>query len=453
MKKIKLFLIFTLLMLITSNSYAATPEKIGIGLRFASTAVSTASFKSSGLLVSDDISNKMLSSDKSYTAKPVTIYVSDEDYISISQDGIKKDSSYFPYSTDLKNFKSANIKATFNNKIANAIAIYDSKNNIIFATSDKSNLSFSSADFSPLEIFGKKYRGALKFINNSSSLTVINYLDIEDYLLGVIANEMISSWNIEALKAQAVAARSFAYSNYNKFAKYGFNLTDDTRSQAYGGYNTETKPTTQAVTDTKGIVGYYNKKVAQLIYNASSGGKTEDAKNVWGSAIPYLIAQIDPYSTNDVYSNWKFTMTSSEIEKSLKSRGKNIGSLKSIRIEEVSKSGYVTKMTFIGSDSSLTYTGDSIRAALGYSKLKSAYFTINNSSNSNYDDNTIFGTLDSYVSGYNNTISSNTYTFNGHGYGHGVGMSQYGAKNMADRGYDYKKILAFYYPGVTLGQI
>lgn len=453
MKKIKLFLILTLLIIFTSSTYANTPEKIAIGLKFASTSVSTASFKSSGLIVSNDISNILLSSDKVFTVKPLTIYISDENYMSVSQDGIKKDSSYFAYSSDLKIFKSASTKPVYNNKISNAIAVYDSKNNIIFATSDKSNLSFSSSDFSVIEIFGKKYRGALKFINNSYTLTVINYLDIEDYLLGVIANEMISSWNIEALKAQAVAARSFAYSNYNKFSKYGFNLTADTRSQAYGGYNTETKSTTKAVNETKGIVGYYNGKVAQLIYNASSGGKTEDAKNVWGSTIPYLIAQNDPYSTNDEYSNWKFTMTASEIEQILNNKGKNIGTLKSIKIDEVSASNYVTKITFIGTNSNVTYKGDSIRASLGYSKLKSAYFTINNNSSYNNDNDTIFNTLDSYISGYNSVISSNIYTFSGHGYGHGVGMSQYGAKTMADKGFDYKKILSFYYPGVTLGQI
>jgi len=360
--------------------------------------------------------------------KLADIYVTNEIYQSISQEGIKKDESDFPYSDDLAVFRSASTKAKGGTKISKAIIISDNKGKVIFATSGSGNIFFTSADFSPVSIFGKRYRGGLKFLKNTSSITVVNYLNVEEYLMGVIPNEMSPSWNIEALKAQAVAARSFAYSNYSKFTPYGFNLTPDTRSQVYGGYDTENERSNQAVAQTKGIVGYYNGKIAQLIYNASSGGKTESSTNVWGGNIPYLVAQNDPYSVNNPYQNWTFSMTGTEIENLMRARGKNIGKLVGIRLDEVSPNGYILKITFLGDKSSVTYSKDNIRASLGYSRLKSLYFRVSATYN-------------------------NTYIFTGNGYGHGVGMSQYGAKTMADSGYNYKSILLFYYPNISLGQI
>ena len=308
MKKIKIFITaFVFIILLSNVSNAAMPEKIGIGLRFGSSAVSSADFNTSGLVVSNDVANIMLKSGSNYNVKLADIYVTNEIYQSISQEGIKKDESDFPYSDDLAVFRSASTKAKGGTKISKAIIISDNKGKVIFATSGSGNIFFTSADFSPVSIFGKRYRGGLKFLKNTSSITVVNYLNVEEYLMGVIPNEMSPSWNIEALKAQAVAARSFAYSNYSKFTPYGFNLTPDTRSQVYGGYDTENERSNQAVAQTKGIVGYYNGKIAQLIYNASSGGKTESSTNVWGGNIPYLVAQNDPYSVNNPYQNWKIS--------------------------------------------------------------------------------------------------------------------------------------------------
>lgn len=429
MKKIRIFITaFVFIFLLSNASNAAMPEKIGIGLRFGSSAVSTADFNTSGLVVSNDVANIMLKSGFNYNVKLADIYVANENYQSISQEGIKKDESDFPYSDDLTVFKSASLKAKGGTKISKAVIISDKKGKTIFATSGSGNIFFTSADFSPVEIFGNRYRGGLKFLKNTSSITVVNYLNVEEYLMGVVPNEMSPSWNIEALKAQAVAARSFAYSNYSKFTPYGFNLTPDTRSQMYKGYNSENERSNQAVAQTKGVVGYYNGKIAQLIYNASSGGRTESSANVWGGNIPYLVAQNDPYSVNNPYQNWTFSMTGTEIENLMRARGKNIGKLVGIRLDEVSPSGYILKITFLGDKSNVTYYKDNIRASLGYSKLKSLYFNVSATYN-------------------------NTYIFTGNGYGHGVGMSQYGAKTMADSGYNYKSILLFYYPNISLGQI
>lgn len=431
MKKINFiltsFIIFCMIIISSvDNSYAQMQEKISIGLRGGG-SVASVQFKANGLIISNGETLIRLSSDEIYTAKPIgRIYISDVNYMSISQEGILNDSKDFVYSDNLKEYKSASLTKKYPVVIDNAIGIYDTQNNLIFATSSKSSISFSSSDFEPVEVFGKKYRGGLKFINKGNALVTANYIDVEEYLLGVVPKEMSPSWSIEALKAQAVAARSFAYSNYNKYIYSGFNLTDDTRSQAYGGFSAEHPNTTKAVYDTKGIIGYYNGKVAQLIYTASSGGKTESSKNIWMSDIPYLRAQDDPHSIGNPYDNWTFTITPTEIENTLRGNGKNIGNLKSINIDEITSSGYVIKISFIGTSSTATYSKDSIRAIFGNTKIKSLKFKISSNGTS--------------------------YTFTGSGYGHGIGMSQYGAKSMAEKGNNYRQIIGFYYPGVTLNQ-
>ena len=194
MKKIKIFITaFVFIILLSNVSNAAMPEKIGIGLRFGSSAVSSADFNTSGLVVSNDVANIMLKSGSNYNVKLADIYVTNEIYQSISQEGIKKDESDFPYSDDLAVFRSASTKAKGGTKISKAIIISDNKGKVIFATSGSGNIFFTSADFSPVSIFGKRYRGGLKFLKNTSSITVVNYLNVEEYLMGVIPNEMSPS--------------------------------------------------------------------------------------------------------------------------------------------------------------------------------------------------------------------------------------------------------------------
>lgn len=458
MKKIlNLFLAVLMIFSISAvkNIYAQNNKNIDIGLKFADTAVSEAGFKVSGLALNDGLTSKYVNSQISFTVRPVAeIYVDDvsySDYTSVSlTDGD------FVFVKDLSGYYKASLKNKYKNKLQNAVAVYDSSNNIIFALDGKSDLTMGSSDFSPFEIFKKKYRGNIKLINNSGKLTVINTVGMEDYLYGVLPSEIYSKWNMEALKAQAVAARSFAYSNYNKFAKYGFNLTDDARSQMYKGYNNENQNTSRAVDETKGIVGMYGGKVAELIYNASSGGYTVSAKDVWGSDVPYLISKEDPFSRNNEHSNWSFIMNKAEIEKILKNSNKDIGSLNNITIDETTKGGHVLKLTFHGTKGEAVYTKDAVRWALGSGKLKGLLFKVSGSADEKNISSGSFVLLGKYIDERlvenkgKNTQTESSYIFLGSGYGHGVGMSQYGAQQMAKEGYKFDKILEFYYPGISL---
>ncbi len=135
---------------------------------------------------------------------------------------------------------------------------------------------------------GKWYRGHMIVLNKSGTLTVINEVDIEDYIKGVLPSEMPSGWQEEALKAQAIAARSYAMANLGKRASMGFDLKDNTEDQAYGGASAETAKTNAIVDNTKGIVITYNMKVITAFYSASAGGQSVGSGEVWGTNLPYL---------------------------------------------------------------------------------------------------------------------------------------------------------------------
>lgn len=133
---------------------------------------------------------------------------------------------------------------------------------------------------------GKWYHGKLLIKINNGKLVVINDIDLEDYLKGVVPSEMSPSWEFEALKAQAIAARSFALANLGKQAKHGYDLKDNTEDQAYGGASVETNKTNRAVDETVGLVLTYDMKIISAYYSASAGGMTNT--NAWGGSVPYL---------------------------------------------------------------------------------------------------------------------------------------------------------------------
>ena len=139
-------------------------------------------------------------------------------------------------------------------------------------------------------VFAKKkwYRGNLLVLNMGSGLNVINDVELESYLMGVVPSEMPSGWNLEAHKAQAIAARSYALANTGKRARQGYDLKDTPEDQAYGGASSETRKTNAAVMQTKGQVLVYGNKIIPAYYHSSSGGYTVNAGSVWFKDLPYI---------------------------------------------------------------------------------------------------------------------------------------------------------------------
>ena len=270
---------------------------------------------------------------------------------------------------------------------------------------------------------------------------VVEAVPFEDYVKGVVSGEMPSSFEEEALKAQAVAARTYSLSKIIRSGDGGFPaahptaaLCDSTHCQVYRSptdlaqiksaewMSAGWPKIVSAVDDTKGQVMYYDGKLAeQALFHSSSGGKTENSEDVFASAVPYLRSVDSPYEEEASHRDEQTSMSVSAFVQKVKRAypSKAFGSVDSGSIRILSRtSGGRVEALQIGGDS---LSGRNIRDCLG---LASANFTVD--------------------------VAGDQVTFTTNGYGHGVGMSQYGANGMAKEGYDYKEILAHYYSGVVI---
>lgn len=274
----------------------------------------------------------------------------------------------------------------------------------------------------------RKYKGSFTFKASTDKILPINIIDMDNYLKGVVGYEMSDYFPIEALKAQAVAARNFALSNIGAESQKGYDFDDTTLYQVYNGYDETLKNTIRAVNETSGIVLIYDDKLVETLYSASHGGYTEDAINVWGNAAPYLKSKQDNFD-NESWPKGNITFTNGQIETILKTKGyiSATDTFLNLDLSSITKyvSGRVSNINIVYSDISGTkkiksITKDKTRTFLG---LPSNMYNV---------------TYDS---------ASGVYTFSGKGYGHGLGMSQIGAKNRAAAGQSFEEILKFYYDG------
>ena len=226
---------------------------------------------------------------------------------------------------------------------------------------------FTFAAAQPLTVDGRAYRGRLTVSTDGKLLTVVDVVGLEPYLKGVVPAEMPSKWPPEALKAQAVAARSYALANLAKAKP--FDLYGDTRDQVYGGLAAESPQASAAVDATKGQVVLYAGKVANTLFFSTSGGRTVSALESIGVPVPYLVSVDDPYDVLSPYHDWGPQLVdAAQVAKQLKLSG----SLADVRTID-GPSGHVKSVTFVSTDdSTVTVTGNQLRTALG---LRSSWFT------------------------------------------------------------------------------
>jgi stage II sporulation protein D len=321
----------------------------------------------------------------------------------------------------------------------------------------------------------KSYRGGIGANRSSASdMSVINYLMMDHYMYGILPKEMSGSWPKEALKAQAVVARNFAITNFNKHADEGYDLCNTTDCQVYGGFSVEAIGSNLAVDETAGDLLYYNDDLVVGYYHSNSGGRTASIENVWTSSVPYLVSVEDPYSVGSPNTDWTVMMTPAEIASKLSEKNYFIGTLKNIRVDEVALDGRIQSISFIGTKGTATLKKEEMRKVFGYVKFKSIWFDIltggelavtnridyskvavsraqvfNGRSTTPLVTNSTLSVLG--ASGRKTIdMTPSTYTFTGHGFGHGIGMSQWGAKKMAEEGFNYKDILYHYYSGTQI---
>lgn len=331
---------------------------------------------------------------------------------------------------------------------------------------------------SALQYKGKRYRGGITMQSLAESdITLINELSLDEYLYSVVPSEMPSDWPLEALKAQAVAARNYAIVTMGKHNAHGFDLCSTEHCQAYNGLEQEKDSSTEAVNATKGKFITYNGKLITAFFHSSSGGHTEDSENVWSAKTDYIRGVDDKYSLGSPYDNWTIDLERKEIKEKLVKAGYDLGDIIDISILEISPYGRVTKLSIKGTKETKVFEKEKIRSIMGTRALRSIWYklktdadifvtgSLTGASQLNRPSNMYVvsasgkskasspGNLVS-VKGSSGTKAYNvipgTYTFEGKGFGHGLGMSQYGAKGMAEAGYNYEKILEHYYQGAIV---
>lgn len=375
----------------------------------------------------------------------------------------------------------------------------------------------------PLSISGKgglvfnrtKYRGSLKVIQGNHGLNLINVLEVEDYLRGVLKMEVNPSWPFEALKTQAIISRTYAYRHMGRHSKDGYDLCNLPHCQVYRGINAEDPLLDRAVKETRGLVVTFNGKIALTPFHSDSGGATADVRTVWGGQIPYLKATREPFDYVSPYSSWTTSLKSSDINKALDNIGVHIGDVTNLEVTELNPFGRADMIKITGTEGTKVLSSHAFRMALGSKTIKSTMFNITSGSYRmespesqqktdinqqspaprlsfvneespalSIEEEKLMTVLTkqgffnaeqmidmllhpekrkSYLikalsrepskvkRTQKSTFSSGLeFILNGKGWGHGVGLSQWGAKSLAEKGWKCNQIISHYYPGTTI---
>ncbi len=290
---------------------------------------------------------------------------------------------------------------------------------------ERSRMCFYS--IRPLEVAArgrsKRVRGAIEVVARGSSLMVLNLINIEDYLLSVVPAESLPSWPLEALKAQAVAARTYAFYQMLHRTSRNYDLVATEGDQMYGGTVVEQVRTTRAVRATQGLIVIRRGLPILAMYTANSGGYTADAGAVFDLPKPYLVAHRDPWSLKGKMAHWTRRFQLGDIRRALRRIGVRADGLRDIRVARKGPSGRVLRVRFVfAKDSRIMRTRTSLGRAL---KLPEILFEIER--------------------------RGDRFTFKGRGFGHGVGYSQWGSAIMAKER-DFRQILSFYYPSTQVAK-
>ncbi len=346
---------------------------------------------------------------------------------------------------------------------------------------------------------GYRYAGGFEYVPESAgSLKVINVVGLEDYVKGVVPYEMPGDWPLAALEAQAVCARTFVQGHNKHLRDEGFDVCGGVDCQVYNGRGTgKNEPSSdsdRAVENTAGLCIYYNGTLVQdAVYHSSDGGATEDGGNVWGTETGYLKGKLDPYESQTAVPNnsYSVTYTAGELSWILDQKGHSVGTVQDVYVSEYTPLGNVKQVTFVGTGGTKTFTGDDCRMIFyssTYQKsVSSLRFDINGrrggSGGLAVNGTGLLSSLDgvSVISGGGTTgtlrgntasaitasgtvtvsaeaerpsgggASNGNFVISGTGNGHNVGLSQYGAKAMAEQGFGFQEILNFYYTDITIG--
>ena len=277
-----------------------------------------------------------------------------------------------------------------------------------------------------------KYRGRfalLKSPQKRGEYLLILKLPLETYLGGVLEGEISHSWPLESMKVQAIAARTYAYWMINNSKGRPYHIKSTTSHQVFKGSEKVHPRFKKALALTKRTVLTHKGKPLQTFFTAACGGETERAHYVWVSdkKLPYFQNIRCRYCTTHPKYKWEAKLSTKTVQGRLKGRFPGLGSIRSIRIKKRSPSKRALVVEVVGSRGRTNVSGNAFRLALGAKTIASLRFNLKKRGRS--------------------------YVFSGTGYGHGVGLCQWGAKTMAEKGYSYRRILAFYYKQARLQKL
>jgi stage II sporulation protein D len=279
-----------------------------------------------------------------------------------------------------------------------------------------------------IEVNGKSFKGAMEIIGElGGTLTVINELPLEDYVMGVLAGEIPRDWPLEALKAQAIAARTFAVLKRAEAREKDslYDLENTSQFQMYQGSGLVNEKIEKAVKETEGQIATYDSKPILAFFHSNCGGKTCASNDVWSQDKPYLKPVICPFGNNGAHFRWRTEMSIRDLVRQLRAAGIKIGDIVRLEALEKDSSERILKLSIMDADGSTkTLKASAFRAAVGPDVIRSTRFTAE--------------------------IGQDKVIFNGKGWGHGVGLCQEGACGMALKGYSAFEILRYYYHGIAV---
>ena len=300
-----------------------------------------------------------------------------------------------------------------------------SENRIIAAGRPVASLTIASPEV--LRINGKGYKGRFDIYPVEKGLLVVDEIPIEEYLVGLINCEISSLWPVEAVKAQAVIARSYAIYQKDSRRAALYHLESSVMDQVYEGVDIEDSRAARAVSETTGEVLTFGGTVIQAFYHANCGGHTEAAVNVWGRDISYLSGVDCKYCVNSPSTRWELNLPLKKVESLLKSAGYQVSAIREIKTGNTNRSGRLQDISIYSSRGVATMSAVNFRKAIGYGLIKSTNFSVRQ--------------------------KGEEFVFSGAGNGHGVGLCQWGAKQRASDRFDYREILSYYYPGTSLEKL
>jgi stage II sporulation protein D len=279
-----------------------------------------------------------------------------------------------------------------------------------------------------LRLNGREYASPLEILRHGDGLVVVNEVPLEDYLVGVLRAEVGAKWPVEALRAQAIVARTYAAYHRTLAGSRPYHIVASTAHQQYAGRVPPASPLWAAVRDTAGQVLLWEGEVFPAFYHTESGGYTEDPRTVFAARnMPGLRPVRCEFSAGSPHFYWALDVRLADLTEILRRNEVGVGSVTAIDVSERTPSLRAAAVTVHGTGGSVRLRGNDFRRMLGYDTFKSTLFAV--------------------------AVDASWARFAGRGYGHGVGMCQWGAKGMAEQGRTARQILEFYYPGTVFSTL